>query len=96
MAAEARTGAELLFPARATREREYRVPGAREVKPDWGEALPITRVRRDSPVAPPSSMSSYPSTRPGGRGQDTRSPDVPLPSGTTTRRAGWWGSERGQ
>ena len=64
IAAVARTGGAVLFPATATRVRAYRLPGVREVNPDWGAALPITLVLSLSPLLRE-------------RGQDTRTPGAP-------------------
>ena len=73
----ARTGGAVLFPATATRVRAYRLPGVREVNPDWGAALPITLVLWLSPLLLSLRERSYQSTCPRERGQDTCTPGAP-------------------
>ncbi len=62
VAADLWTGAALLFPAVATTLTEYRVPGRRELKPDWGAAEPMILVLWVDPELVSSRVTSYQST----------------------------------
>lgn len=94
------TGAALLFPAVATTLRLYRVPGTRELKPDWGAAVPETRVLRLDPEVVSFRLTSYQSTWPQERDQDTDRLGEPPPtswewSSWTSSWPGPTGSDRG-
>lgn len=51
-----------MFPAIATTLTLYRVPGTRELKPDWGAAEPMILVLRVDPELVSSRVRSYQST----------------------------------
>lgn len=62
VAAEMRTGAALLFPAAATTLTVYRVPGTRELNPDWVAADPMILVLMVYLELVSSRVRSYQST----------------------------------
>lgn len=78
VAADVLTGAVLLFPAEATTLTVYSVPGTRELKPDCVAAEPISLVLSRDPETLSSRITSYQSTCPAERGQNTRRSVEPL------------------